>query len=472
MDVTLLLYFRYILVIQYLLFRINKQVQQVMRRNFFKNISIFLGLTAILAACEQDQQDEQLQLNAVNEKSAAVHSKVITIENVLDGKPLVESGSFQGTGTPPVIFPGQEISFSFYAGKGQHLSFATMYGWSNDLFFAPANPGIALYDMDGDPVEGDVSSQVKLWDNGTRVNQVPGMNVIHPGVPESPVKQIMEVAGMDAYSNTYPAASDMMKLSLQYNGDSMFTLTVRNASDKTSNTTPFSPGVWAISYAPGGNLLLPNPIFDTDTTEGLTNIAEAGNITVMHEYLQGETGIFTPLSPVLVVVYKGNTNPIYKVGEYDRGEGLKELAQFGNAEILAENLKQDPNVKDVCILAEPNTTVLLPRIGNTSGGKVSKELQITGGSKIAIATMYGLSNDWFFATSGNNVNALRKGDISATIGLFDDGTGVNEYPGAGRNQAALGGTPLEENNPIMEVLNPNQYTTLPPIAQIVKVTLE
>ena len=44
-----------------------------------------------------------------------------------------------------------------------------MYGWSNDLFFAPANPGIKLYDDMGTPITGDVSSQIKLWDNGTRV---------------------------------------------------------------------------------------------------------------------------------------------------------------------------------------------------------------------------------------------------------------------------------------------------------------
>ncbi|MBN8786891.1 MAG: spondin domain-containing protein, partial [Terrimonas sp.] len=77
---------------------------------------------------------------------------IITIENVLDSKPLVESGTFRGEGTPPVIFPGQSVSFSFSAAKNQHVTFASMYGWSNDLFFAPANPGIALYKDDGTAV--------------------------------------------------------------------------------------------------------------------------------------------------------------------------------------------------------------------------------------------------------------------------------------------------------------------------------
>lgn len=445
-----------------------------MKIKSFKPAVFFAWLIFSLMSCSQDQPEEleTFDLKSTSNISAHVHNPTITVENVLEGKPLVESGAFMGSGTPPVIFPGEQVSFHFYAGEGQYLSFATMYGWSNDLFFAPENPGIQLYHDDGTPIEGNISSQVKLWDNGTRENQVPGGDVIHPGVPEEPVNAITEVDGMDEYGNTYPAASDMMNLHLEYNGHSKFTITIRNDSDQTSNVTPFSPGVWAISYAPGGNILMPEPIVQEYTTEGLTNIAEAGDITVMHEYLIDQTGIFTPLSPILVVVYKGNENPFYKIGEYDRGEGLKELAQFGNAAILAENLLNDPDVENVYILAEASTGVLLPRVGDNPGGKVSQELEVTGGSKISIATMYGLSNDWFFATSGNDVNALRKGNVSATIKLFDNGTAVDEFPGAGASQAALGGTPIPEEEPILEVPNPNQFTTLPPIKEIIQVTLE
>ena len=86
----------------------------------------------------------------------------LTVENVLKSQPLVESGTFQGTGSPALILPGQSTTITFSAAKGEALSFATMYGWSNDLFFAPANPGILVYDNNGNPIEGDVSSQVKL----------------------------------------------------------------------------------------------------------------------------------------------------------------------------------------------------------------------------------------------------------------------------------------------------------------------
>lgn len=411
---------------------------------------------------------------ACSDNSDVKQSSTITVENVLDSKLLVESGTFKGTGTPPVILPGQSVSISFSAAKNQSLTFATMYGWSNDLFFAPANPGISLYNTDGTPITGDVSSQVKLWDNGTRVNQPPGSKVTHPGTAETTQKNIKEVAGTDDYGNSYLAASSLMKLSLAYNGNSTFTLTIMNNSGGTDNETPFSPGVWAISYVAGGNLLLPAPIYSNGTlsVNGLTNIAEAGDNTMLSTYLTGMTGIFTPLSPVLVVVYNAAENPFYKVDENDRGEGLKDLAQKGNADILAAALKTKAGVKQVYVLKEPTSTVLLPKINGAAGGMVSQALTVLKGDCIAVATMYGFSNDWFFASTGQDIDALQKGDVSASIGLYDDGTAINQYPGAGITQFNLAGTPLVESKPIQPVPNPNEFTTLPAISSIIKVTLQ
>ncbi len=423
---------------------------------------IMLGISALLfASCKKDDMPP-------------AQANTITIENVLDSKPLVESGTFQGTGTPPVILPGQSTSITFSAAKNQYLTFATMYGWSNDLFFAPENPGIKLYNDDGTPITGDVSSQIKLWDNGTRENQAPGMTVTHPGTAETTVKNIKEVNGIDDYGHTYLPASQLMNVSLAYDGNSMFTLTIKNNSGKTQNETPFSPGVWTISYVAGGNQLLPNAIYTSGqpTANGLTNIAEMGDNSVLNSYLSGLTGIFTPLSPVLVVVYNGTENPFYKVGENDRGEGLKELAQKGNADVLADVLKTKPGVKTVYVLKDAANTVLLPKINGADGGKVLQALSVVKGDRIAIATMYGFSNDWFFATTGNDIDATQKGDVSATIGLFDDGTAVNQFPGAGITQFNLAGTPLDENKPIEAVPNPNAFTTLPAISDIIKVTLQ
>lgn len=434
-----------------------------MRHKQFGWLSL-LGLSLVLASCSKDD-DGMMEMSS---------SSTITIENVLDSRPLVESGTFKNNGGSPLIMPGESISIQLYAGKGQAVSFATMYGWSNDLFFAPANPGIKLYKDDGTPIEGDVSNQIKLWDNGTRINQMPGATVMHPGTPESSVKDITEVNSADEQGNTYAPASSLLKASLHYEGNSQFTLTIENTSGNTANPTPFSPGVWTVSYIAGGDLLNPNPLYESGkpTANGLTNIAEMGDNTMFADYIKSQTGIFTPLSPVLVVIYNGIENPIYKVGEKDQGKGLKKLAQMGDATELAAYLKTVNGVKDVYVLPASNSTVLLPKIGGQAGNKVSQELNVKSGDRLAIATMYGLSNDWYFASKGNGVDALQKGDISTTIGLFDNGTAINQFPGASITQFNLAGVPLPEDKNIEEVPNPNAFTMLPTIPNIINVTIE
>lgn len=396
----------------------------------------------------------------------------LTVENVLQSRPLVESGTFKGAGTPGLIFPGDSISIHFSAAKGEAISFAAMYGWSNDLFFAPANPGIQAYDGSGNPIEGDVSAQVKLWDNGTRINQVPGATVTHPGTATN--DNVTEVQGTDAQGNTYLTAGQLVSAHLKYDGNSYFTLTLKNVSGGTKNETPLSPGVWAVSYIVGGNLLNAAPVYakDKPTANGLTNIAEAGDNSALSAYLTANTGIFTPLSPILVVVYNGDANPFFKPGEADRGEGLKNLAQQGNADILAAALKTKPGVKAVYVLPAPSTKVLLPVIAEMSGGMVSQALQVQKGDRLAIATMYGFSNDWFFATTGNGVDATVKGDLSGNIALYDDGTAIDQFPGAGITQFNLSGTPLADSKPIALVPNPNAFTTLPAINNIIHVKLQ
>ena len=92
--------------------------------------------------------------------------------------------------------------------------------------------------------------------------------------------------------------------------------------------------------------------------------------------------------------------------------------------------------------------------------------------RISVATMYGFSNDWFFATTGNDLDATQKGDFSSSLGLFDKGTAVSQFPGAGITQFNLAGTPLTESKPIQAVPNPNGFTTLPSINHIIKITLQ
>ena len=80
-----------------------------------------------------------------------------------------------GAKGPGDIGPGGAYEFKVTAKPGERLTIATMFAQSNDLFYAPREEGIALFDASGKPMAGDVTSQILLWDAGTEVNEEPGL---------------------------------------------------------------------------------------------------------------------------------------------------------------------------------------------------------------------------------------------------------------------------------------------------------
>lgn len=394
---------------------------------------IALASSAIVQSCKKDDMTmSQPQMG------------MFTVENVTEVKDFVQSGTFKGAGNPPVIFPGESVSIKFNAGRGQHLAFATMYGASKDCFFAPENPGLKLYDDQGMAMTGDVSAQIKLWDNGSKDNI--------SGAAES--NNISLVPGINAAS--------LMKLDLAYDVEkSEFTLTIQNTSGGSSNETPFSPGVWAVSNTLGGNLLNKMPFFEAGKMSNpeITQIAETGNNEPAAMKAMTNTGIITGLSPVVVVVYSGNENPIFKVGEKDRANGLKEVAQTGNATKLKASLSALDNVKEVYVLG--NAPI-------APGAKEMANIKGEPGDKVAYVTMFGYSNDWFYANSPELMLST-KGNLTSKTVLFDDGTAMNQYPGAGNAQGLFGGTQIVEDQIIKMVGN---EFPIPMVDQVLKVTLQ
>ena len=405
-----------------------------MKRNILKMTTLGFGLMTIfsLSSCDDD---EMMVMESPMEKT-------ITFENIVTPKDFVESGSFQGTNTP-VIMPGESVSFKFIAGKAQSLMFATMYGASKDWFFASKQPGIKLFDANGNAITGDVSSEVLLWDNGTKDNTT-------GTAQNNPIAQVPNVN-----------ASQLVKLNLSYDiVKSEFTLTIANTSGGTANETPLSPGVWAVSNYNGAQLLNSAPFFTPNALSNpeITDIAQMGSITKMVTKLNANTGIMTGLSPALVVVYSGNQNPIYQAGQLDSGNGLKEVSQTGNVMKLQTTLKAMSNVKGVYIAGN---APLAP------GSKMMTSFSFTPGDKIAYVTMFGFSNDWFYANE-QSIDAGTTGDLTSKTTLYDSGTGVNQYPGAGNRQSLFGGTPQAESIVISKV--GTQYP-VPAVQNVLKVTV-
>ncbi|QIY91617.1 spondin domain-containing protein [Chryseobacterium gallinarum] len=411
-----------------------------MKKTFFTTTAFAaaMAVTFTLSSCN-DSDNDMMNMS---------YQKTITFENVVTPKDFVESGEIPGVtflaaAGHKVILPGESQTIKFSAGKAQALMFATMYGASKDWFFASKQPGIKLFDSNGNAITGDVSSDVLLWDNGTKDNQT--------GQAES--KPIMQVPNVNA--------SQLVKLNLAYdNVKSEFTLTITNTSGGTANETPLSPGVWAVSNYNGSQLLNSTPFFMPNTLSNpeITDIAQMGNITKMMTKLTANTGIMTGLSPALVVVYRGDKNPIYELGKTDSGMGLKEIAQFGNVTKLQTSLKSLPNVKGVYVAGSAPVA---------PGNKVMTNFKADPGDKIAYVTMFGFSNDWFYANE-QMIDANTKGDITSKTTLFDSGTGVDQYPGAGNRQALFGGTPQSENMVISKV--GTQYP-VPAVQNVIKVTV-
>jgi len=125
-----------------------------------------------------------------------------------------------GSDAPGPILPGKKYQFSFQASPGDALSFASMLAATNDVFFAPGQTGIDLFDAVGKPLSGDISDQIALWDAGTEANEEPGIGpntvtnqlAADTGEPgEGAVQLLSDVAGDDY---PYPAADAVLKVTI------------------------------------------------------------------------------------------------------------------------------------------------------------------------------------------------------------------------------------------------------------------
>jgi hypothetical protein len=402
----------------------------------------------------------------VPEASSTVDA--ITVKNISPSKKLVESGTFKGMGSStvkkPLILPGQKVSLSFSAGKGQTLNFVIKYSWSKDLFFGSPDTGIPLYKADGTPVTGDVSSQVMLYDDGTKTNGTISPNGPAMGGGKDESAPIMQIGGgQDSQGNSYLSASKLLNFTLSYNDTtSSFIATIKNISGNTPNKTPFSSGVWAISNISGGNLIDPMPYFTTgqkDRGNGLALFAQEGEDSLLVKSDTSNTGVIIPLSPVLVVVYHGpKNNPLFQVNKIDFGNGLTDLAQRGDASVLASTLKKLQGVRNVYVLGK--SSFLSEQI-------VSGNIYTEKGDRIFLATMFGTSNDWFIANR-SGISAIGEGNMSKFIGLFDDGTAFNQHAGAGNGQLEFSGKNAAEKKNADPVSKLGGEGYLPPVEKIIR----
>ncbi len=411
---------------------------------YIRFISILaIGIIITISSCSDDNSTS----------SGSLADFTVKIENVFEGK------NYFSSGTTGFIEPGNSESFSFNAGKGHFLSFATMFVQSNDLFYGAAESGIELYDNSGNPLTGDITSMIELWDAGTEVNEEPGSGAnqaprqsgANTGTTENgSVQLIPNVA--DGF--TYPTVSSVVKVNLTHDGGTLFTVTIENISNSALLATPFAPGVWLIHSS--GQM----PIFSegSASTQGLEMLAEDGDNSTLNSNLSAMSGLVSPFAPGAYSV--GSSNEVFTSG-MAASAALESLAEDGDPSGFTNVF----NTPDGVSGAAP----ILP------GESYSFTFSADEGDYLSLATMLVQSNDWVAGIDNialySGGTAL-SGDITSMVKLYDAGTEVDEYAGVGNSQpprqsGANSGT--DENGVVVEETTAGSH--VPSVSDFIKVTI-
>ena len=421
-------------------------------------------LATMFYQCSKDDlpDDSSSDLKSKNfQKCKPGITFTVKIENISTVYDYFEAGAQfipDGESSPGPAFPGHSFTIKFHAGKAHKLSFATMYGASNDLFYAPSGDGISLFDTDGNPTTGDITSLISLWDAGTEVNHAPASG--ENGAEES--ETIKSVRNTDHVMDgfTYNNVEENLEATLAYDGTSEFTLTIK---DLAGSSTPLSPVAWVVHY--DGQ----NPIFTEgklDYGKGLENLAETGNATQLSEYLTMNSGYVSPIAPGVWVLHKKDLRPVFTEGELDYGYGLEMLSEVG-----------DPTVEYNSLLGDGYETGIYNTPDGASdpgplfpGESYTFTVKANPGDYLSFASMLGKSNDLFLAPGDMGIRLFDGyrpicNDITDQIMLWDAGTEVNEYPGAGIHQGPGG---ISESENVMTV---NDIYDWPDALEVVKVTI-
>lgn len=415
--------------------------------------------------------------------SAGVQLKV-EITNVSSARAFVKSGAFDtpvGKSSPGPALPGDAFEVTFSAPLGSALSFATMFGQSNDLFYAPDEQGIALYGSDGTPTSGDVTAMVKLWDAGTEKNEEPGLGPSQaprqgakntgPADPNNTVRP-----AEDSFNNL-PAVSDVIKVTLTPMAGSMFRLRIEDVStastlktsDNTSHPAPVSPGVWVVHT-------MDAPLFESgkaDRGDGLEAQAEDGDPSTLAATLAADSGVTQLVSPGVWVVHSAGM-PLFASGKVQRGDGLEAQAEDGDPSTLAAAVSSKAGVESSGTFTTPDGASQAGPLG--PGQRYSFTITAMPGDRLSFTTMLGQSNDLFLSPDDTGVALFDAGgqpvsDITPMIRLWDAGTEKNQEPGIGPDQAprqAGKNTGEAESKPVGPV---SDGFTYPEVSDLLEVTI-
>jgi len=351
--------------------------------------------------------------------------------------------------------PGEYYDIDFVASPGANMSFVSMSSISNDWLFAPTGQGVEIFDADGQPILGDITDQVYLWDAGTEEENPATFGGGSPEDRQDDDDNTVRVLNTDvseylsAELTNYDAATRT------------FTLRITNLKGEFDVTNPIriSPGIVTLHAQD-------NPFFtagEPDRGVGLQLIAERGNIADLWAWLN-EIGTddaplrlsssWSTISPGLIYAFNTESDPWFTQGqEMVAGSGIEELAEAGNNMVAWEFI----NGLGLPVSVSDQTTNLVP------GESLTFTIEVPQGQnyKLGFGTMLTRTNDWFMSFNNNGVALWDDNGTPFTgtsesdeIYLFDAGTEADEFVGIGDFLGTPPG-PVDSNTIIRRVMGIN-----------------
>ncbi|MBI1259912.1 MAG: hypothetical protein GC204_20790 [Chloroflexi bacterium] len=414
---------------------------------------------------------------AVTPTTFTVHIENVSGSNTQVYSTIGIDGVPVGAAARRPAMPGEAFEFTVKAAPGDHLSFASMYGQSNDSFFGFGDDGVALYDANGNPVSGDVSDQVLIWDAGTEVNeplgsgpnQAPRQSSPDAGTPENGTVEIQT-------DPDFPAGPDSLKVTLTPKDGGLFDVRIENTTQNAKVPTPISPLLYVVHTADQHA-----PLWTTGTPDrglGLEKIAENGNPEILGAAIAGSAVKNVGISPGVFIIHNDmHLAPVFTTGQADRGEGLEAQAEDGNPGPLSMGL-ENMGFEQVGVF---NTAVGADKPGPLMPGQAYEfSFQAVPGDRLSFTTMFGQSNDLFFAPDENGIALFGgkdkpvSGTFTGAVQLWDAGTEVNQEPFVGSDQAARQAAPntgAAENGVVQSITTVTDGFSYPSVLASLKLTI-
>ncbi|MEM9468382.1 MAG: spondin domain-containing protein, partial [Actinomycetota bacterium] len=384
-------------------------------------------------ADEDEMADDEMADDEMAEEDDMAEGDVtvfeVTLTNTSDSFAIAASGAqpipFDGTEAGPAA-PGSGYEF-IVPRSAPLLSFATMFVQTNDWFWSPGPDGLALTGPDGNPIAGDVTDQVSLWDAGTEADQTPG-----EGADQAPRQAGPNTGDDDPNTAIRPVdgfdAANYIQVTLDPQDDGSTVVRIENVSAGASVPGPIAPVAWAV-HTDAVSLFVEG----AEASAGLEILAEDGGPADLAGELAPLTGITGPFAPIAYVA-AAQPDALFVTGEA-ASPGLEMLAEDGGPGLLVEELEA-AGVGHYGAAAIPD--------GETEAGPAFPGQTYTftvaaaDGDYLNLASMLVQSNDWFVALRNvalfDGGEAI-SGDLTDQLRLYDAGTEIDQAIAAGPDQA-------------------------------------